>query len=224
MKKIIGLSVAALLIIGVIGGATFAYFSDTEIAVDNTLTAGTLNLQVGAADPCTESIDIGTQINPGDSGNAADWTTTNQGSISGTLRVTFDATITNNENTRSDAEEDAGDATDGATEGELGDFVDIAIWLDMNQSGSWDSGDKYLQSDGNVVDWVGALPAAAYDDINNYSGLDWDYADGDGMPTMASLDNLDFMVEYDFPSDANDNRAQSDSSVFDITFMLEQIP
>ena len=224
MKKIIGLSVAALLIIGVIGGATFAYFSDTEIAVDNTLTAGTLNLQVGAADPCTESIDIGTQINPGDSGNAADWTTTNQGSISGTLRVTFDATITNNENTRSDAEEDAGDATDGATEGELGDFVDIAIWLDMNQSGSWDSGDKYLQSDGNVVDWVGALPSAAYDDINNYSGLDWDYTDGDGMPTMASLDNLDFMVEYDFPSDANDNRAQSDSSVFDITFMLEQIP
>ncbi len=228
MKKIVGLSVAALLIIGIIGGATFAYFSDTEIAVDNTLTAGTLNLQVGAADPCTESINLGTQIDPGDSGTAADWTVVNQGSMSGRLRVTFDSTITNNENTWTEPEENAvpPDATSGADEGELGDFVDIAIWLDINESGSWDSGDKYLQSDGTVVDWVGAgpLPSAAYDAINNYSALDWDYTDGDGMPTMVSSDNLDFMVEYDFPSDPNDDWAQSDSSVFDVTFVLEQIP
>lgn len=225
MKKIIGLSLAALLITGVIGGATLALFSDTEVAVDNTLTAGTLNLQVGAADPCTESISVG-PIVPTDNGNAADWDVINQGTITGTLRITFDATITNNENTLSEAEGDAGDVTGGATEGELGDFVDIAIWLDINENGTWDSGDKYLQSDGSVVDWAaaGTLPAAAYDTINNYAGEDWDSLDG--MPSLVAApgpgNEIDFMVEYDFPDDVNDDQAQSDSCVFDITFILEQ--
>jgi predicted ribosomally synthesized peptide with SipW-like signal peptide len=221
MKKIIGLTLAALLIVGIVSGGTWAFFSDSEASQNNTLMAGTLDLQVGATDPCMESIDIGTQILPGDSGNAADWTTTNLGSVSGTLRVTFGA-ITNFENSRTEPEQAAGDATAGATEGELGGFVDIALWLDVNRSGGWDSGDKYLGSDGSVYDWVSgaALPPAAYNDINNYAGLDWDSSDG--MPTMAGSADLDFMVEYDFPVDANDNRAQSDSSVFDITFILEQ--
>jgi spore coat-associated protein N len=222
MKKIIGLSLAALLIVGIVGGGTWAFFSDSEASQNNTLTAGTLDLQVGAADPCTESIDIGTLLLPGDSGNAADWTATNLGSVSGTLRVTFGA-ITNYENTRTEPEQAAGDTTTGATEGELGDFIDIALWLDTNQSGSWDSGDMYLGSDGSVYNWVSgsSLPPEAYDDINNYAGLDWDSTDG--MPTLAGSADLDFMVEYDFPVDANDNRVQGDSSLFDITFTLEQV-
>jgi predicted ribosomally synthesized peptide with SipW-like signal peptide len=44
MKKIIGLTIAALLIIGIVGAGTFAYFSDTETSANNTFTAGTLNL------------------------------------------------------------------------------------------------------------------------------------------------------------------------------------
>ena len=42
------------------------------------------------------------------------------------------------------------------------------------------------------------------------------------MPTMSGMDSLDFMVDYDFPIDANDDRAQGDSCVFDIIFTLEQ--
>ena len=84
MKKIIGLILASLLIVGIVGSGTWAFLSDSEASQNNTLTAGILDLQVGAADPCTESISLGTQIVPGDSGNAADWTTTNLGSISGT--------------------------------------------------------------------------------------------------------------------------------------------
>ena len=222
MKKVIGLTLVAILIIGIVGGGTWAFFSDNETSQNNTLTAGTLDLQVGAADPCTESIDIGTQIQPGNGGNAADWTTTNLGSVSGTFKVEI-GSINNYENTRSEPEEAAGDTTSGATEGELGDFVDIAIWLDMDRSGGWNTGDMYLKSDGTVVNWVSgsSLPSEAYDDINNYAGVDWETTDG--MPTMAGAADLDFMVEYDFPSDVNDNRAQSDSSVFDITFTLEQV-
>ena len=81
MKKIIGLSLAALLIIAVVGSGTWAYFSDNETSQNNTITAGTLDLQVGANDPCTEAINIGPDLQPGDSGNAADWTVTNKGSI-----------------------------------------------------------------------------------------------------------------------------------------------
>ena len=222
MKKIIGLTLAALLIIGIVGGGTWAYFNDTEISQNNTLVAGSLDLQVGATDPCTESIDLGFQLQPGDSGNAADWTVTNLGSVSGTLKVDM-GSIVNYENTRIEPEQAAGDTTTGATEGELGDYVDVAIWLDINQSGIWDSGDMYLKSDGTVVDWVSgsSVPSEAYDDVNNYAGINWESADG--MPPLAGSGDLDFMVEYDFPSDANDNRTQSDSSVFDITFTLEQV-
>lgn len=99
MKKILGLTLAALLITTIAVGGTWAYFSDSETSQNNTLTVGTLNLQVGATDPCTESIDIGTELKPGDSGNAADWTVSNLGNISGTLKVEI-GTITNYENTR----------------------------------------------------------------------------------------------------------------------------
>jgi predicted ribosomally synthesized peptide with SipW-like signal peptide len=221
MKKILGLTLAALLITTIAVSGTWAHFSDSETSQDNTLIVGTLNLQVGATDPCTELIDIGTELKPGDSGNAADWTVSNLGDISGTLKIEI-GTITNYENTRTEPEEAAGDTTTGATEGELGDFVDIAIWMDMNRSGGWDSGDMYLKSDGTVVNWVSgsSVPPEAYDDINSYDSVDWESTDG--MPTMAGTDSLDFMVEYSFPTDANDDQAQGDSGVFDIIFTLEQ--
>jgi predicted ribosomally synthesized peptide with SipW-like signal peptide len=221
MKKIIVLTLSALLVMAIAGNITWAYFSDSEASQNNTITAGTLDLWVGAEDPCTESMDTGPQLKPGDSGNAANWTATNTGSISGTLMIAV-GSITNNENTRTEPEAAAGDITTGSTEGELGDFVDIAIWLDMNRSDGWDSGDMYLKSDGTVVNWASgsSVPPEAYDAINSYAGVDWESTDG--MPTISGSGDLDFMVEYDFPTDANDDRAQGDSCVFDITFTLEQ--
>ncbi len=44
MKKILGLTIACLLIIGLCGVGTWAYFLDTETSTDNTLAAGTLDL------------------------------------------------------------------------------------------------------------------------------------------------------------------------------------
>ncbi len=368
MKKVIILSVAALLIVAAVGSGTWAYFSDDETSQNNTLTSGTLDLRVGANDPCTESIDLGTQLQPGDGGNAADWTVSNIGSVNGTLKVTIGA-VTNNENSTTEPEEAAGDVagagiadddfesgggsggsgwlwawyleggaaatTDGTphggsyhlrlvsfnnyaeraadlsgqsnvhlqfwakadsfetgeyavcsvhdgtgwdvvqtwveadadntyrfydidlsgytmssqfyvgfdtemgdtddylyiddlalltpSSGELGEFVDMAIWLDMNRSGGWDSGDMYLKSDGTVVSWTSgsSVPPEAYDDINNYDSVAWDATDG--MPAMTGGSDLDFMVEYDFPVDVNDNRTQGDDCQFDITFSLEQV-
>ncbi len=76
MKKILGLSVAAMMIMALVGGGTWAYFSDTEITTGNTFAAGTVDLQVGASDPTVEVINIGgtTGIKPTDGAVAADWT------------------------------------------------------------------------------------------------------------------------------------------------------
>lgn len=46
MKKILGLTVAAILVIGLVGGGTWAYFSDTEETTGNIFSAGTLDLGV----------------------------------------------------------------------------------------------------------------------------------------------------------------------------------
>jgi spore coat-associated protein N len=221
MKKIIVLSLATLLIVAAVGNGTWAYFSDSETSQNNTITAGTLDLQVGASDPCTEAINIGPDLQPGNSGTAADWLTTNKGNISGRLRIDISA-ITNYENTRTEPEQAAGDTTTGSTQGELGDFVEIAIWLDINRSGGWDSGDMYLRSNGTVVSWASgsALPPEAYAYINSYAGVYWDSTAG--MPDISGAARLNFLVNYSFPADANDNRAQSDSSVFNITFTLGQ--
>lgn len=222
MKKIISLSLAALLIAAAAGSGTWAYFSDNETSQNNTITAGTLDLQVGANDPCTEAIIIGPDLQPGDRGNAADWTITNKGSIDGILRIDISA-ITNYENTRTEPEEAAGDTTTGSTQGELGDFVEIAVWLDINSSGGWDSGDIYLKANGTVTFWESgnSVPPEAYSGINSYAGVYWDSTAG--MPTIPGPSALNFMVNYNFPSDANDNRAQGDSGVFNIIFTLDQI-
>jgi len=55
MKKILGLSVAALLIIGLVVGGTLAYFSDTEESTGNVFTAGTIDLAVNDQNPWTQT-------------------------------------------------------------------------------------------------------------------------------------------------------------------------
>jgi spore coat-associated protein N len=46
VKKIIGLAIAIMLIIGAVAGATWAYFSDTETSQDNEFAAGMLELKL----------------------------------------------------------------------------------------------------------------------------------------------------------------------------------
>ncbi len=46
MKKILGLTIAAMLIIGLVVGGTLAYFTDTETITVDTFTAGTIDLEV----------------------------------------------------------------------------------------------------------------------------------------------------------------------------------
>jgi predicted ribosomally synthesized peptide with SipW-like signal peptide len=51
VKKILGLTIAIVLIIGVVAGGTWAYFSDTEESLGNTFTAGTIDISVNGENP-----------------------------------------------------------------------------------------------------------------------------------------------------------------------------
>lgn len=218
-RKIIGLSLAAIILLALTATGTWAFFRDTETGSGNSLAAGTLDLQVGNFDPMTEKIDF-SGVKPGDAGDAAAWSIRNTGSISGHLSISAGA-VNNDENVRSEVETASGDSTDNV--GELGGMLTVALWMDSGTSG-WSSGDYYLDPSGSglaKVVWSGepTLPAAAYFTLNTYSAK-----------SSASLQTItsgtvppNFRVNYNFPeSGAGDNQSQSDSCNFDLIFTLSQ--
>jgi predicted ribosomally synthesized peptide with SipW-like signal peptide len=204
MKKILGLSLTALLVMGVIAGATFAYFSDTESSTGNTLTAGTLDLNIDGGDTAVTTFNV-SAVAPGDSGSGSS-TLANVGSMAGELDIATSA-VTNT------------GAASGSTEygddsGDLGASAEIAMYLDIDQSGTWNAGDTGLSSDGTTY----AFPAALdYDVIDNYASETWNAA----VATMAAAASEDIVVSWRVPTSAG-NSIQGDSVSFSITFILEQ--
>jgi predicted ribosomally synthesized peptide with SipW-like signal peptide len=85
VKKIIGLTIAALLVIAMIAVGTFAYFQDTETSTGNTFAAGTLDLKLDSGDTNVVKFTV-TNANPGQSGTGY-WTLNNAGSLGGYLNL-----------------------------------------------------------------------------------------------------------------------------------------
>jgi len=196
-----------------IGGGTYAYFSDTETSTGNTFTAGTLDLTVGSADPTTEKIAFNS-LKPGDTSGDVGvtpiaWEIKNTGTINGNLTIECGA-ITNNENGLTEPEEEAGD-TDAP--GELGANLLVAFWIENT------SGNYYLKSDGTNETCTGLpLPSDAYDILDNYGETSWA-----NLTTLAGGASAGtFHVEYNLtPETGND--VQSDNCTFDLTFRLDQV-
>jgi spore coat-associated protein N len=202
MKKIIGLTIMALLIIGLVGGGTYAWFSDTEVSEDNILTAGTLDLNIEGGDDPVTTFDVG-DVAPGDSGSGNS-TLTNAGSMPGELDISTSAV----NNTPGAIGEYQGGS------GELGANARIAMYLDVDQSGGATAGDIGLKSDGTTYDPTGGFD---YDEIDDYASLSWDAV----LASMAISAADDFIVLWQVPTSAG-NDIQGDSVSFDITFTLEQ--
>ncbi len=162
MKKILGLTVAAMLVMGLVGGGTWAYFSDPETSTGNVLTAGTLDLDIGGGDANVVILQANiTDVAPGVS--ASDSTLL---AISGTLAGELDITMTSidsEENTIIvDAESVGGpDTTSAAGEGELDANTWIAFWLDYQNLGSWSASDVGLKSDGSTYTFAAATTGTA---------------------------------------------------------------
>ena len=89
MKKILGLTVAVLLSIGMVGIGTWAYFSDVETSTGNVLTAGTLDLKTNDVDGVSQTL-LATNMEPGDTIGPETIILKNAGSTMGsTLDLTF---------------------------------------------------------------------------------------------------------------------------------------
>jgi spore coat-associated protein N len=58
VKKILGISIAIVLIIGAVAGGTWAYFSDTETSGTNTFSAGTIDIAIDGENPWSGSFAI----------------------------------------------------------------------------------------------------------------------------------------------------------------------
>ncbi len=88
MKKILGLTIAFMLLISMGGIGTWAYFQDTETSTGNVLAAGTLDLKTDDVDGVTQTL-YASNLKPGDivSGSI---TLKNTGTVAGsTLDLAF---------------------------------------------------------------------------------------------------------------------------------------
>jgi predicted ribosomally synthesized peptide with SipW-like signal peptide len=234
MKKILVLSIALIAVIALTAGGTWAYFNDVVKSEGNTITAGTLFLTVGGTTG-TGHFAIGTdgQLKPGSHGHAGNYAITTNGTIKGDLYAKA-VNLVNDENGTNPAEIKAGDDNPDVNGGELGGLLQIAIWVDKNGNGTYQSGiDYYINSTGGVSNGGtagsidGNLPDAAYTAANTLVGafigstaLDSDLSIG----TYGSV-----YVEYNFPTTSGDhfavntdNITQGDDVKFDLQFALVQ--
>jgi predicted ribosomally synthesized peptide with SipW-like signal peptide len=92
MKKIFGLSLVLILVVGIIGVATFAYFTDNDNSSGNSFVSGTLDLTINDADGVTRTL-YATNMSPGATIGSSAIALKNIGTVDGTnLDIVFSYT------------------------------------------------------------------------------------------------------------------------------------
>ncbi|MFC2059968.1 TasA family protein [Chloroflexota bacterium] len=200
MKKILGLTVVALMVMGLIGSGTWAYFSDVETSTGNTLAAGTLDLTVDDNDdPSIVAISV-SDIAPGAAAANNVWVIKNVGNISGNFTLTVSA-ITDGEGDNPESENN----TSG--DGELSAQLLSILFVDVDGDGTFEGGDTELYGNGS-----GGMAVL--------SGLPATYDPTD--PGLSGATPVNITLGYQLPSSA-DNEVQGDNCTFNIQFDLAQI-
>jgi len=205
MKKILGLTVAALMVMGLVGGGTWAYFSDPEATGNNVFSAGTLDLDLDSGDD-TEPVmfNLLDQV-PGAADNAT-LSLDYAGNLDGKLDISFSAI--------NDVESSGPTEYEGTGSGELGANLEIAPYIDVDQSGDFTASTDYaLKSDQTVVQ--NALQWAA---LTSFDSKTWTNVYS-GVVTNGDSDN--FTIEWRIPTTVG-NSIQGDSANFTVTFTLQQ--
>ncbi len=210
MKKIIGLTIAALLIIGIVGAGTFAYFGDTETSTSNTFTAGTLNLVAttnGTSSTAHIVVTAGgdgingnvvfTKLKPGDSGTMT-WTLTNDGDLPGTLTIPSTVVFNDNNGSQKNPETKAIATNAGVNLG-LGDLM--GVWLTRGGTDILGTTAAYVPMSGLEAVLIAQSQSIA--------------------PTGSLVYVLHWAIPTDIPL-VDDNIIQGDSATIDITFTLTQ--
>ena len=193
MKNFLFSLITVLLMVGMVTGATTAYFSDTETSTGNTFAAGTLDLNLDGGNTNVVKFTV-SNMKPGDS-QTGTWRVSNVGSIAGYLDLQ-NITQTHSAGTSTEPEL----AVENPDLGTLGSLLNIDLFIDTDNDGVLDSGETTIYS--------GLMGSLATDYNQNLS-------------LVAGATNYITMI-VSWPSSANDNKGQGDTAQLDITFELGQ--
>jgi spore coat-associated protein N len=192
MKKILGLTVAAILVIGLVGGGTWAYFSDTEESTGNVFSAGTLDLGLdnnynqNPAGSTTATFGA-SALEPGSTAGTGTLWVNNEGTIDMSHVYVSFAVASYGENTP--------DTIDGYDDTDDTDDLSKMIIATVVE---WDGGT------------VGALEGKSIDELIALGATD--------LGTLDADEELDLYIEWTFDSTAT-NGCQGDS--VDLTVTLQ---
>jgi len=195
MKKILGLTIAAVIVIATAGLGTYALFSDTETSSANTFIAGTLDLKTGTTDGVTGTLGSSAMA-PGDyvPETAATLTLNNAGTIDGS---TMDISCSYTES----------DGT-GATE----DTVDM------------DADDTAAMMTITTLNYGSTSLLSSITDYNSNGRVDLEDFANDPFTGLSGIDSSsseDFEIQVQFDSSAG-NDYQNDGIEVTFTFSLNQ--
>lgn len=215
-----------------ISAGTFAAFSDQQQTddTDDSLKTGSLDLQFNS-DQKGSLVLTSNKLRPGDTGLES-VTLENAGSLDGTLSVTLDS-ITNTDVSTPDSEPSGG---------ELADALQFRLWVepagdsDANTALDGDSDETVLLPDGTTVLAGNATSSEKnrktadtfYDtDASSPTSPVWDSTDSPALPTLASGENYNLMLDWQLPETADNldgisdiDAVQADKSTFNFTFAL----
>ena len=196
LKSLAGLLFAVLLAsIGII-----ASFGFTRADATTWPDEGKPSVKIISGDSQICSFQVPTVL-PGANGRISK-KTINAGNRAGILGVRFSPVVNTLGTT--------GEYADG--NGDLGANTEIAVYVDVDTSGDWNTGDVGLKSDGTNYSYPTALD---YDALDNYSGIGWN-----AVKSMNASAVYDFIIMWGIPVTVG-NEIQGDSVDFDITLVLE---
>lgn len=198
------------------GAGTFALFSDTEESTGNTVTAGTLNLELAtASDGTVSAINVANAV-PGQTEGYVIFSLENSGSIDGTSLSVDVNGIVDTDGTAAEFEGDGGVDPDGT--GGLSEVLEVGAYLESSKptEGLGVHQGSYATSGSHTE----LFTATALSNLSGpYSPASGDNVDGTLQANNAETKYLVF--EYALPQSA-DNTVQGDSVDFDIQTSLEQ--
>jgi len=212
MKKTLGLILIALLTVGLVGGYTLAYFSDTETSNDNTWAAGTLNLTVNTNDGTNTVEFTVTDANPGQSG-AGTWALVNAGNMAGFIDLeSISVTNAENYNAATDEAEKTPavggdtDTSDATGVGELAANLDVVLFVD-DGVGTGGIANNGIKDGDEVTIYAGKLGSIAANYEQNLA--------------LAAAGTTYVSMTWSVATTVN-NTIMGDSATLDMTFELAQ--
>lgn len=201
-KRIIGLAVVLCMVIIIAFGAigTGAWFSDQETSNNNAIAAGTLDMTIDGVNTNVIKFNVA-NAQPGNQPTSY-WILKNEGTVGGKLTID-NVNVTETGGVATEPEAAAGDT---ANAGDLGQLVNIRLYIDNAPITGYYGSEDTMFYNGPLA----GLNATVFNALNL------------SLPAGSSV-RINAVIDW-WSHDGNiDNKGQGDTASFDIDFLLTQI-